>query len=280
MATTPDEASFEETIKSVGDLHGNMAVLSKLDAILKDLNTDISEPEKLIQSDGAISGTIVQLANSPLYGFNDKSENIATALQKVGYNQALKLVGLALSKQVFMKDLESYGISADAYWRYSYFTAIFMERQAKNLGMDSDAAYLLGLLHSIGRVVVDQILHTRQVEVFWDRFIPEVEWELMMIGFTNQKAGAILLKLWDFPPELVDRVEKQDSGSKDFQIMLLDYGRKLAVHLVDPPRLRALCRDGAHSVRDKLRMSTTEMIKEVSEIEAYVEEVYSSLKDC
>ncbi len=283
MGTTPTDKSFEETVKSIGELHGNMAVLAKLDAVLKDLNTDISEPERLIQSDGAISGTIVQLSNSPLYGFNDKSENIATALQKVGYNQALKLVGMALSKQVFMKDLESYGITADSYWRYSYFTAVFLERQAKTLGIDSDEAYLFGLLHSIGRVAINEILHSREIEVFWDRFIPEKEWELMMIGFTNQKAGALLLKIWDFPPELCKRVETQNAApaeSRDILVSLLDYARALANHLIDPPRLRALCKTGAHPVQQKLRISPSRLLKEVTEVEAHVEEVYSSLKDC
>lgn len=283
MDTNPDESSLEESVKNIGELHGNMAVLSKLDAVLKDLNTDISEPEKLIQSDGAISGTIVQLSNSPLYGFNDKSENIATALQKVGYNQALKLVGMALSKQVFMRDLESYGVTADSYWRYSYFTAVFLERQAKALGLNSDEAYLLGLLHSIGRVVINEILHAREVEIFWDRFIPETEWELMMIGFSNQKAGALLLKIWDFPPELCKRVENQNTANgkaSDLQISLLDYAKSLALHLVDPPRMRALCRAGTHPVQQKLRLSQAQLVKEVTEIEAQVEEVYASLKDC
>lgn len=283
MGSTPTDNSFEETVKSIGELHGNMAVLSKLDAVLKDLNTDISEPERLIQSDGAISGTIVQLSNSPLYGFNDKSENIAAALQKVGYNQALKLVGMALSKQVFMRDLDSYGITADSYWRYSYFTAVFLERQAKLLGTDSDEAYLFGLLHSIGRVVINEILHAREVEVFWDRFIPEKEWELMMIGFTNQKAGALLLKIWEFPPELHKRVATQNDSpndSSDLLIALLDYARSLANQLIDPPRLKALCRLGAHPAQKSLRLSEAQLIKEVAEIEAHVEEVYSSLKDC
>lgn len=283
MGSPPNDTRFEETVKSIGDLHGNMAVLSKLDAMLKDLNTDISEPERLIQSDGAISGTIVQLANSPLYGFNDKSNNISTALQKVGYNQALKLVGMALSKQVFMRDLDSYGITADSYWRYSYFIAVFLERQAKKLGIDSDEAYLFGLLHSIGRVVINEILHSREVEVFWDRFIPEIEWELMMIGFPNTKAGAILLKIWDFPPELCHRVQEQNNPTvrkADPNVSLLNYAQLLANQLVDPPRLRALCKPGTHPIQNKLRFTQAQLIKEISEIEALVEEVYASLKDC
>ncbi|MDQ8182755.1 HDOD domain-containing protein [Pelagicoccus sp. SDUM812005] len=283
MGSTTNDHDFEETVKSIGDLHGNMAVLSKLDAVLKDLNTDISEPERLIQSDGAISGTIVQISNSPLYGFTEKSDSIATALQKVGYNQALKLVGMALSKQVFMRDLESYGITADSYWRYSYFTAVFLERQAKALGLNSDEAYLFGLLHSIGRVVINEILYTRQVEVFWDRFIPEKEWEMMMIGFTNQKAGALLLRLWEFPPELCKRVENQNasaSANSDLLVSLLDYARALANHLIDPPRLRALCRPDTHPVQKKLRLPAAQLLKEVNEIAAHVEEVYASLKDC
>ncbi len=283
MGSPPKHSEFEETVKSIGNLHGNMAVLSKLDAMLKDLNTDVSEPERLIHSDGAISGTIVQISNSALYGFSEKSDNIATALQKIGYNEALKLVSLALSKQVFMRDLESYGITADSYWRYSYFTAVFLERQAKTLGLDSEAAYLFGLLHSIGRVVINEILHAREIEVFWDRFIPEKEWELMMIGLTNQEAGSLLLKSWNFPSAICERVAQQNAPldeTNDVLIQLLDYARALANHLIDTPRLIALCKAGAHPAQKNLRLTEIQLYKEVTEIEAHVEEVYASLKDC
>ncbi|EDY84143.1 HDOD domain family [Verrucomicrobiia bacterium DG1235] len=283
MANKQTESDFLEAVKSIGELHGNMAVLSKLDAVLKNYENDISEPERLIQSDGAISGTIVQLSNSPLYGFNDKSENIASALQKIGYNQALKLVGMALSKQVFMQDLESYGISADSYWRYSYFVAVFMERQAKILGINSDDAYLLGLLHSIGRVVINEILIAREIEIFWDRFIKEQEWEMMMIGLTNEKAGALLLKLWDFPPETCQRLENQNSKqaqAADPLLSLLDYSRSLALQLIDPGRLAALCKTGSHPAQRLLRLSEKELRTCIAETEAHVEEVHNSLKDC
>lgn len=283
MENTPQDRELEDAIRSIGKLHGNMAVLSKLDALLKSADTDVSEPERLIQSDGAISASIVQIANSPLYGFSEKSDNIAAALQKVGYTEALKLVSMALSRQVFMRDLASYGVSADSYWRYSYFTATFLERQAARLGRDKDEAYLLGLLHSIGRVVINELLHAQEIEVFWDRFIPEQSWEQMTIGFTNQKAGATLLRIWGFPDSIVKRVALQNSPElirKDASLSLLDYARSLALNLIDSKRLDAFLDPDAHPAQKILRLSPEALLEEVHTVRSSVEEVYNSLKDC
>jgi len=276
------DEELSSTVKRIGELHGNMAVLSKLDTLLKNTDSDVMEPVRLIQSDGAISASIIHIANSPLYGFADKSENISDALQTVGYSQALKLVSIALSRQVFMRDLVSYGVSADSYWRYSFFTASFLERHAKRIGIEPDDAYLLGLLHSIGRVVINELLLDEQVEVFWDRFIPEQSWERMTVGFTNHRAGSTLLRLWGFPEGIFKRVALQnnpDAVLKDPLLSLLDYSRSIALNLIDPKRLASLLKSGAHPIQQRLNLETSALIQEVSRIENHVDEVYSSLKN-
>lgn len=278
-----EKQSFEKTIKEVGDLHGNMAVLSKLDILLKDYNSDLSVAEELIQSDGALSAMIVRISNSVIYGFGDRCDTIRSALYKVGFNEALKLVSLALSKQVFMRNLDGYGVSADNYWRYSYFTAVFMEGQAKRFGFEANNAYLMGLLHSIGRVAINELLHKRDIEIYWDRFVSPNVWEKETIGFSSDVAGSLLLKHWDFSLEMYQRVEDQRKPSKiasDPLLLLLDYARLVAINLEDPEALDSLCERGAHPYLVKQRQSSEELWSAITEAADYVTEIYKSLKDC
>lgn len=276
------ERRYNEAIKAIGDLHGNMAVLSRLDALLKDYNSDLGEAERLIESDGALSGSIIQISNSVIYGVGETNDSVQEALQKVGFDQTLKLVSLALSKQVFMRDLDTYGVSADAYWRYSYFVAVFMEGQAPRIGGDASDAYLLGLLHGIGRVVINELLHVNDVEIFWDRFVPINQWELAMVGFTGEVAGSLLLKNWNFSESVYRRLANQSSKAAiggDPMLLLLHYAKQLALQLDDPERFEALCDPSAHAYLRRHCRSRDRLRQEIAVAKENVATVHESLKE-
>lgn len=224
---------FSEAIKKIEKLHGSMAVLSRLNSLLRDINSDMSKTERLLASDGAIAALVIKLSNSPIYRRGAASTSLPMAMQKVGFNQILKMVGLALSKGVFMKDLEAYGITADQYWFTNYFTALFMEGEAQRLGMNTDDAYLIGLLHSIGKAVINELLSKEKIEIYWDPSIPSEVWEETMIGFRYDQAGAILLEKWGFAHSIYDKIEKQNSEhakAEDPLLCMLDFSQQLLTY--------------------------------------------------
>lgn len=224
------QKNFRQAIKEVETLHGNMAVLSRLGPMLKDPNSDLDDATRLIQTDGALSGSIIRISNSAYYGSGVRSPDVSSALRKVGFNEALRLVGMALSKQVFMRDLGIYGISADDYWSHSYLTGLLLETFAMRLGWDRDDAYMLGLLHAIGKVVLNELIDEAEVEVYWDPTYTSEEWEEIMVGFRYDEAGGILLENWKFPEAIYGRVRKQLDGAaiqSDSLLLALDYIREL-----------------------------------------------------
>ncbi len=274
---------YEKAIESISSLHGNMAVLSSLDTMLKDENSDLGDIEKLIQTDGSLAASIVKLSNKAVFGFGGECENVSQAMQTVGFGQALKLVSSALSKQLFMMDLDAYGISSNDYWKYSYFTATFMELQAKRIGLDQDESYLLGLLHSIGRVVVNELLHVDKIEIFWDRFVSPSDWEIDTIGFSSERAGALLLKNWNFPEEFYSRVEKQSEPvevADDLMQTLLDYARLLSTHVEDSEFINDLSADQTHLYRMAVEQPSEDILSDIEEAESYVANIHETLQAC
>ncbi|MDQ8202606.1 HDOD domain-containing protein [Pelagicoccus sp. SDUM812003] len=277
------EERFNQAIELIGDLHGNMAVLSRIDGLLKDYNSNLSEIETLIESDGAIAGSIIKISNSVLYGLAQPNDSVGEALQTVGFDQALKLVSMALSKQVFMRDLDAYGVSANDYWRQSYFTAIFMENEAKRFGLEESDAYLLGLLHGIGRVVINELLHVNEVEVFWDRYLPLSQWERSMVGFTNEIAGSLLLKNWEFSTAVYGRIGNQfrkEEIAKDTLLAMLHYTRQMSLNVDDEQRLRDYLVPENHFYLRRTRSTRAQIKGAVRKAREEMNAVYESIRDC
>lgn len=232
---TPSSVAAKEqylrALSNVEELHGNMAVLARLGMLLRKPDSSIDDVARLLQTDGALCANIIRVSNSVLYGFGVRSGTIHEALVKVGYNRILTLIGSAISKRLFMRDLDAYGMSADDYWSYSYFCAVLLEQQAPLTGQSAEDAYMIGLLHAIGRVVINDLLVKTRIEVYWDRSIPSEEWEEILIGFRHDEAGAALLRRWKFTDAVHERVARQkspESIADDPLLQLLDYARHCA----------------------------------------------------
>jgi HD-like signal output (HDOD) protein len=89
-------------------------------------------------------------------------------------------------------------------WENSVVTALAMERLARAAGEDDNEAYTLGLLRSIGKLVLDMLIEVEHAGVN----CPESEtldlpkWERAWAVTTSNEAGAIILDEWKMPEQL------------------------------------------------------------------------------
>lgn len=207
-----------------------MRVISQLYSLLRDPESSLEDAIELIRSDGVLAAGVVRLSNSAYYSTGGQQLDLQSAVQQVGFQATLRLVGDLLSRQLFMRDLEGYGMTADEYWTYSYYCAAFLELASKDLRLNADVAYLTGLLHGIGRVVNNEILLEQKVEILWDPTVPAEEWEAIMNLAPYPEAGASLLRSWNFPAPLCELVQKQrdpDFLAASAPGTLLDFARSL-----------------------------------------------------
>ena len=104
------------------------------------------------------------------------------------------MVNLSLARQLFARDLYSYGISAYYYWSDSIAAALLMEGLAKHLGLDAEDAYTLGILHAIGRILINRVVEEKGFSIYWDGRQPIEDWERGAVGVNFTEAGAMLLE--------------------------------------------------------------------------------------
>jgi HD-like signal output (HDOD) protein len=204
----------QDLVRELRHLPSAPKVLPRLKELLADGNSSMHEVVALVRLDPAIAARVLQMGNSAYFSKGVRCFTVDEAVNRVGYGQVYELVSYAVASQVLVRPLESYGIEADELWKMSVACALAAETLAVRTGQDRDVAYTVGLLHSLGLVVIDDwALRQRRHLVLPSMGFPReaTEAERALLGFTQADAGSALLLHWGFPASMCEPVRWQYS---------------------------------------------------------------------
>lgn len=205
---------FRQAIQTIDGLGTTPAVLVKVAEIAPDPNTEIETLGALLRNDGPLVADIIRISNSPYYAPATFHSNLSAAIHFIGLREVIRVVKLSLARQFFARDLTCYGITAFDYWSDSVAAALVMEALAKHSGLNPEDAHTLGILHALGRVLINRVLEEKSVALCWDGRQPIEEWERGVVGFDFAQAGAMLLKHWQFPTPMCSVIRWQLHAEK------------------------------------------------------------------
>jgi HD-like signal output (HDOD) protein len=202
----------EDVISQVKKLPPAPVVLPNLLNLLRDTNSDPNEIVALIKLDPSLTAQVLKLSNSVYYAMGTPSCDLESAIGRIGYREAYKLVAMVCGQQLFSNSIKALFIGKGEMWEYSLATGFIMEAMAKDLGMDATMCYTSGLLHAIGKLVITAHPTMDYTDVFRmveARSIPIVQAERELWGVTSNEVGATLLRKWKFHDEIVNPIEYQ-----------------------------------------------------------------------
>ncbi|MCG8525582.1 MAG: HDOD domain-containing protein [Opitutales bacterium] len=203
------EQDLLRTIGKIESLHACAQVLAKAFEILNDPDSNQIDLVDTIKTDSSLTSDIMRISNSAYYGGALEISSLEDAIHRLGFREVMKLISISMSRQIFNKTLEHYGISALDYWMENAAVAATMENFADLLDEDRSYFFTLGLLHSIGRLVIDQTLSDRDSTLVWDGSKPSEEWEVENFGFDFTDSGHVLLTSWNFPQRILSVILNQ-----------------------------------------------------------------------
>ena len=185
-----------------------------------------------IQLDPGLLATIFKLVNSSYYGFQIKVDSLKLAITLLGLEEIANLV---MSAQVF-ETLGSYeggaGLDLQAFWKHSVGIAFIVRTIAKKLHMDAESAFLAGMLHDLGKVVLDRCFtdyYKPVIETAKREEVPLVCAEQELLGLTHSDVGGQLGVEWEFSDNILEAIlhhHQPERASSDPQLVYL-------VHLAD-----------------------------------------------
>jgi HD-like signal output (HDOD) protein/chemotaxis receptor (MCP) glutamine deamidase CheD len=190
-----------QTIKPIPQI-----VLKLLRMIHNDMKS-LEDVAKEVRQDQVISARVIQLCNSALFSRKMNADSIDRALILMGEKRFLQLVLSASFESTFFEYSQGYSLCKGGLYNHSLGMAVACERIAmRTAGRVSPAvAYTAGLLHDIGKVVLDQYV-AGAVPFFYRRLMQD-EKELIAIekerfDTTHPEVGKTLAMLWDLPDVL------------------------------------------------------------------------------
>jgi HD-like signal output (HDOD) protein len=197
-----------EILRVGQQLPASPRIFSRLAAVLKDINTGIDQVVALVKMDPGLSAQVIRLSNSVLFGFAEPSTSLEESINRVGFREVYRLVGLASTNQLFPKELTLYGVRGDLVWENSLASALAMERMARRQGAadEEQSAYTIGLLRSAGKVIFTRLAAQPGSGVSnypGAEVVPHLgDWEKTTFGINNAEAAAELMEHWKFAPTI------------------------------------------------------------------------------
>jgi len=170
--------------------------------LLNDINADLDKIVNLISIDTGLTSRVLRMSNSVFFRGSSPVVSLDEAVNRVGFREVHKLVGMAMTEQLFMNGLPAYRMNGRQVWEISVATALAMESIANEAGHDGQTAYTLGILRQVGKLVLGRILEKEQPGAICPDDIDVLSWERARLNITNHEAAAYVLESWKLPSGL------------------------------------------------------------------------------
>ncbi len=171
----------------------------------------------VITRDQALTAQVLRVANSAALGYGPSCANVKDAVMRLGFKR-LRTVVLGLGASgALRKRLRGYLLGAGELWRHSLAAASGALWLARSLGYpEVEEAYIAGLLHDIGKLLLDQHVqddYRRVVEMVSERGLYLWQVEEDLFGIDHAGAGGLMAEKWHFPVPLVDAIRYHHAPS-------------------------------------------------------------------
>ncbi|MFH1351135.1 MAG: HDOD domain-containing protein [Pseudomonadota bacterium] len=202
----------------------------KITRMIRDGNYKMSEVAREIKQDQVISAKVIRLCNSAFIGLKKKIDSIDRALVIMGERHLLQLILSASLEKYYSDSIQGYSLCKGGLFHHALGTAMVAEELAKFTSKaPPDIAYTAGLLHDIGKVVLDQYISPAYPFFYRRTQIDRIELceaEKESIGLTHPEAGGLLGESWSLPENLIDTIRHHhypERSTNDPQLTHLIY---------------------------------------------------------
>ncbi len=202
--------TVEELDTAIESVRPIPQVALKIIRMIRDDNRSMNEIAEEARKDQVISAKAIRLCNSAFFATKVKIDSIDRALAMMGEKRLMQLVVSAAFEDFFRDTEQGYSLCKGGLYKHALGTAMISEKLAEDTGKaSSGVAYTAGLLHDIGKVVLDQYLASayplfyRRIQIDGDNLIAVERDEF---GITHTEAGWELAKHWSLPNILTDTI--------------------------------------------------------------------------
>ena len=196
--------SFVEDLGRLERLPSLPAVVTRLIEMIDDPMASAMDVAYTLREDPPLTARVLRMANSPVYGGRFRVMSVPQAVMRLGM---LEIRNIVMSLGV-IRSMFGAGRRLDyrAFWHHSLTVALASETLAQLLPRDTEASddgtFAAGLLHDIGRFVLDQF-YPKEYDAATAHMDKEhsslVSAERLTLGVDHAEMGGLLAERWGLP---------------------------------------------------------------------------------
>ncbi len=186
-------------------------VVLKILRLMNQEDYDIKELTEEIRQDQVICARTLKFCNSAIFADKKKIDSLDHALTFLGFKNLVKLVISTAMDNFYGHTGSGYSLCKGGLYHHTVGTAIISEKLASlTAKVKPGLAYTAGLLHDIGKVVLDQYIAAAYPLFYRQLFEEETNFldaEITILGIDHTKVGRDLALRWSLPDSLIDSIQ-------------------------------------------------------------------------
>ncbi|MFO0836890.1 MAG: HDOD domain-containing protein [Phycisphaerae bacterium] len=208
MSTATAEASaksgsIEAVLKHVVEISTLPQIALQVMEVAKDPDAGAADLKRVVEGDPSLSARVLRMVNSAAYGMRTQVTNLHQAISYLGFNQVRNLAMTASVSEIFKGNQTIGTYQRAGLWKHLVSVGVAARFVAVRRGLKGfEDAFLAGLLHDIGIILLDQHVHDqfRAVIQSLRDGTPLCDTEQEILGFNHAMLGARIAETWNFPP--------------------------------------------------------------------------------
>ncbi len=195
-----------EVAAAAQDLPPFPAVAHQVMQLVRSPDSSAFDLERVISKDSALAARVLKISNSALYGVSRTITTLSRAVVILGMKTLQSLVVAASSEAIY----RTRSFKDKLLWDHALAVALVSRWLARKKGYrDAEEAFVAGLLHDIGKAVLDLNRPNRYqdvVQVVYNEGVTFLQAENRLLGFDHAEVGAIVARKWNLAPGLQEAI--------------------------------------------------------------------------
>jgi len=199
---------LKKIVEKIGDLPPMPHVAMKVLELVQKKETSNEDLREVISKDQALTAQILKFSNSAMYSCVREIRTLSDALVVLGFNTLKSLVITSATQAVYKK--KKIGLIERKLWEHSVATGIGARELGKFIRFtNSEEAFVGGLLHDIGKVVLCQEITEEYNQIVQNVYNSEeyfIDIEFEALGFDHTDVGNLLVEKWKFAEVMIEGI--------------------------------------------------------------------------
>lgn len=183
-------------------------VMTELIQALGNDDIGMSDLAKIISKDPSMSMNVLKIANSAFYRLPYKVATVDHAVNMLGMKEITMICVACGAYRALMPSRNVKTFNYDDFWKHSVATGVIARKICRELKIgDYNIMYFLGLLHDVGKIILDRFAHDIYevvIQTTFDECISMMEAEKRLIGESHDVIGGFVMEKWKLPEIFAD----------------------------------------------------------------------------